>query len=102
MKSHGMLDINYGIKKIWVDDRHQKRALDKLDEQRKAVSLKQERKEQLLHEQEERVIESKTKGHYKRLEQRQQRLGKIESEINQLEKNSQKISTEKRRTLCSC
>jgi len=47
-----------------------------------------------LHEQPEKIIESKTKGHCKRLEQRQQRLGKIETEINQLEKKSQKISVQ--------
>jgi hypothetical protein len=92
MKSHGMLDINYGIKKIWVEDRHQKRAKEKLDEQIQAVSSKKERKGQLLLEQQEKVIQSQTKGHCKRLEQRQQKLAK--KERNQLEKKSQNLSVQ--------
>jgi len=95
MKSHGMLDVNYGIKKIWGEDRHQKRAVDKLDEQIQAVSSKQEQKEQLLLEQREKVTQSQTQGHGKRLEQRQQRLGKLEKEINLLEQKSQNLSIQR-------
>ena len=76
MKSHGMLDLNYGIKKIWFDSRHQKRAFEKLDEQIQIVSSRQDKKEQLLLEQQEKVIESQAKGHGISEEQRQQQLGK--------------------------
>jgi hypothetical protein len=40
MKSHGALEINYGGKKIWGEDRHQKRAKDKLDDSRTPLMAK--------------------------------------------------------------
>lgn len=86
MKSHGKLDINYGIKKIEVEDRHQKRALDKLDKQIQSVSSKQKRTEQQLLEQQEKVIQSETKKHGKRLKQRQEKLKETTKIACQLEK----------------
>lgn len=44
MKSHGALEINYGGKKIWGEDRHQKRAKDKLDDSRTHIDGKVKKK----------------------------------------------------------
>ncbi len=42
MKSHGALEINYGIKKIWGPDRHQQRENEELQSK---LTLTQEKKQ---------------------------------------------------------
>jgi hypothetical protein len=80
MKAHGALDVNYGAKKIVGPDRHQQRAVEKLDEAKEKAQQKVTKKEELLKLQEAKVIESQEKGHGTRLEQRQRRLGVIREE----------------------
>ena len=81
MKAHGALDVNYGTKKIVAQDRHQQRAIEKLDETNEKAQQKVTKKEELLRLQETKVAESQEKGHTTRLEQRQRRLGVIQEEL---------------------
>jgi hypothetical protein len=82
MKSHGALEVNYGIKKIVGPDRHQQRTIEKLEEAKDKVELKVTKKEEVLTLQEAKVVESQTKGHTTRLHQRQRRLGEIQQELS--------------------
>jgi hypothetical protein len=84
MKSHGALEVNYGIKKIVGPDRHQQRAIEKLEEAKEKVELKVTKKEDVLTLQEAKVVESQEKGHTIRLQQRQRRFGEIQKELSNL------------------
>jgi hypothetical protein len=80
MKAHGALDVNYGIKKIVGPDRHQQRAIEKIEEAKDKAQQKVTKKAELLKLQEAKVTESQEKGHGTRLEQRQRRLGGLREE----------------------
>lgn len=82
MKSHGALEVNYGIKKIVGPDRHQQRAIEKLAETKQKVELKVTKKEDALTLQEAKVVESQEKGHTTRLHQRQRHFGEIQKELS--------------------
>ena len=91
MKAHGALDVNYGTKKIVGQDRHQQRAIEKLDETNDTAHQKVTKKEELLRLQEAKVAESQEKGHGTRLEQRQRRLGVIQEELAKAREKLKKI-----------
>jgi hypothetical protein len=91
MKAHGALDVNYGIKKIVGPDRHQQRAIEKLDEAKEKAQQQVAKKEELLTLQEVKVAESQEKGHGTRLEQRQRRLGVIREEWSKAREKVKKI-----------
>jgi hypothetical protein len=91
MKAHGALDVNYGIKKIVGLDRHQQRAIEKLDEANDKTQQKVTKKEELLKLQQAKVAESQEKGHTTRLEQRQHRLGVIREELTKAIEKLKKI-----------
>jgi hypothetical protein len=91
MIDHGALNVNYGIKKIVGPDRHQERAVQKLETQLEKRQEKVEKKEQVLQEQQEKVKESEEKGHGKRLLQRQRRLAEIEKELREVKKKEKQI-----------
>lgn len=81
MKAYGALDVNFGTKKIITEDRHQQRAIESLEEKKKAVDEKIVKKTEKIEAQEEKVKESKENGHEKRLEQRQGTLIKLNEEL---------------------
>jgi hypothetical protein len=91
MKSHGALEVNYGIKKIVGPDRHQQRALEKLEEAKAKGELQVTKKEDVLTRQEAKVVESQEKGHTTRLQQRQRRLGEIQKELSHVKDKLKKI-----------
>jgi hypothetical protein len=91
MIEHGALNINYGTKKIMGPDRHQERAKAKAEDALTATRKKIEKKENLLREQQEKVMESEEKGHGKRLLQRQKRLAVMEETLKEVEKKEEKI-----------
>ena len=78
MIDHGALNTNYGRKKILGVDRHQQRAQEQLDHAREAAQKRVEKQEQAVTTQQAKVLESTSKGHGKRLEQRQYTLGRLE------------------------
>ncbi len=91
MKSHGALEVNYGIKKIVGPDRHQQRAIEKLEEAKEKVELKVTKKEDALTLQGAKVVESQEKGHTTRLQQRQRRVGEIQKELSHVMEKLNKI-----------
>jgi len=94
MINHGALNINFGIKKIIGPDRHQQRALEVLKESAEGLSQKIDRKTEQLVEQEAKVAESKTKGHTKRLAQRENCLQEMQVDLNAVLEQRQKKEEE--------
>ena len=80
MIDHGALKTNYGRKKIVGPDRHQQRARATLDQSLEAAQKRLDNKAEALKTQQAKVAESASKGHEKRLEQRQRALAGLEKE----------------------
>ena len=80
MIDHGALNTNYGRKKIVGPDRHQQRAREKLDQAVQAAQQRLGTKAEALKVQQDKVAESVSKGHGKRLEQRQRALVSLAQE----------------------
>ena len=94
MIRHGALNVNFGIKKIIGPDRHQQRALEVLKESSEGLAQKIERKTERLVKQEGKVEESKSKGHTKRLVQREKCLQEMQEDLNAVVKQKQKKDEE--------
>lgn len=94
MIEHGALNINYGRKKLIGPDRHQQRQQEALDQARQATAQKLDKKAEQLNAQQDKVAESVTNGHGKRLVQRQQRLGVLEQETNELQCQHDKLTAQ--------
>jgi hypothetical protein len=71
MMDHGALNTNYGRKKIIGAERHQQRVCEQLDHALEAAQKCVDKKGAEVKTQQAKVIESASKGHGKRLEQRQ-------------------------------
>lgn len=78
MIDHGALNTNYGRKKILGVDRHQQRAREQLDRALEAAQKRLDTQGQTVMTQQAQVVESTSKGHGKRLEQRQRTLVGLE------------------------
>ena len=81
MIDHGALDINYGRKKIVGPDRHQPRKRTEMAASLETAQQRLNKKVEALHEQQAKVAESESQGHGKRLQQRQQALGRAHQEL---------------------
>jgi hypothetical protein len=81
MIAHGALNTNYGRKKIVGPDRHQHRARAKLAQAVQAAQQRLGTKAEALKVQQDKVAESVSKGHGKRLEQRQRALVSLAQEV---------------------
>ena len=81
MIDHGALNTNYGRKKIIGPDRHQQRVREQVEKSLEATQKRVDRKAEALKAQQAKVRESESKGHGKRLEQRQRALGVVEKEL---------------------
>src|SRR5215831_3771150 len=71
MIDHGALNTNYGRKKIVGPDRHQQRKRAALEAALETTQQRVDKKVEALQAQQAKVEESTSKGHGKRLEQRQ-------------------------------
>lgn len=91
MIAHGALNVNYGIKKIVGPDRHQMRAREEVKQALLASHEKVEKRELEVNAQQEKVAESKEKGHTKRLEQRERRLGEQAEELKEAKKRKETL-----------
>ena len=85
MKEHGALDVNFGTKTIFSEDRRQARKKETLEKSSAAIRGKIEKKESGIALQEGKVGESKEKGHGKRLSQRENKLAELRGELDGLE-----------------
>jgi hypothetical protein len=80
MIDHGALNTNYGRKKITGPDRHQQRVREQVEKSLEAAQKRVDKKAEELKAQQDKVVESESKGHGKRLEQRQRALVVVEKE----------------------
>jgi hypothetical protein len=78
MIDHGALNTNYGRKKILGADRHQQRVREQLDQALEVAQKRVEKQSQKVKTQQAKVVESASKGHGKRLEQRQHTLAVLD------------------------
>jgi hypothetical protein len=81
MIDHGALNTNYGRKKIVGPDRHQQRAREQLEQSLAAAQKRVDKKAEGVKAKQEQVAESESKGHGKRLAQRQRVLVVLEKEL---------------------
>ena len=83
MIDHGGLDINYGRKLIVGPDRHQQRKRESLEQSLEGARQRVDKKADAVQNQQEKVSESESKGHPKRLVQRQKTLAVLEQELKE-------------------
>jgi hypothetical protein len=93
MIAHGALDTNYGRKKIVGPDRHQQRKRDELEASLDKAQQRVTKKVEALDAQQAKVEESTSKGHGKRLEQRQQALVRVEQELKDAQHHHAHLTT---------
>jgi len=94
MIDHGALDINYGRKKIVGPDRHQQRKRTEMETSLETAQQRVNKKVEALHEQQAKVEESESKGHGKRLQQRQQALGRAQQELQGAQHHQAQLTTQ--------
>lgn len=92
MNDHGALKINYGRKKIVGPDRQQQRKQAKLDQALEAAHQRVAKKAEALQAQQSQRAESESKGHGKRLEQRQHALVVVEKDLQDAQNNPTKLT----------
>jgi hypothetical protein len=92
MIDHGALNINYGRKKIMGPDRHQQRAREKLAQALEAAQKRVDKKAEAVQAHQERVVESESRGHGKRLEQRQRALVVVAKELKDAQHQHAKLA----------
>src|SRR6266568_69525 len=81
MIDHGALNTNYGRKKITGPDRHQQRVREQVEQSLEAAQKRVDKKAEALKAQQDKVGESESQGHGKRLAQRQRALVVVEKEL---------------------
>jgi hypothetical protein len=81
MIDHGGLDINYGRKTILGPDRHHQRQAEQLAQSLETAHKRVDKKADAVQTQQDKVAESTSQGHGKRLEQRKRHLMTLEQEL---------------------
>jgi hypothetical protein len=81
MIGHGALDINYGRTQVVGPDRHQQRARATLAQSLDAAQKRVDKKADAVNTQQNQGSASESKGHGKRLTQRQRVLAELEKEL---------------------
>ena len=92
MIDHGGLDINHGRKTILGPDRHHQRKKAHLEASLETAHKRVDKKAEALSVQQDKVAESKAKGHGVRLEQRQGKLVPLEQELKDAQAQHAKLS----------
>ena len=87
MIDHGALNINYGRKTVVGQDRHQQRARAKLEKKLEAAQKRVDKKTAEVKAQQDKVVESTSQGHGKRLAQRQGALVEMAKELQDAQHN---------------
>ncbi len=91
MKAHGALDVNFGTKTIFSEDRRQDRKKETLEKNSVAIRGKIEKKESGIALQGDKAGESKEKGHGKRLCQRESKLAELRGELDGLNEKANRF-----------
>jgi len=94
MIDHGALNINYGRKKMLGVDRHHQRKHAHLEQALESANKRVDKKAAALKAQQDKVAESASKGHGKRLEQRQRTLLSLEQEYTEAKATQAKCSAQ--------
>jgi hypothetical protein len=81
MIDHGALNINYGRKRIVAADRHQQRAREKLEQSLATAQKRVDKKAEAVKAKQDQIAVSESKGHGKRLAQRQAALAGLATEL---------------------
>jgi hypothetical protein len=81
MIDHGGLDINYGRKTILGPDRHHQRQQEQLAQSLETAHKRVDKKAEAVKAQQDKIAESESKGHGKRLAQRQRHVVTLEQEL---------------------
>ena len=92
MIDHGALNTNYGRKKILGADRHQQRKQAQLDQSLATAHKRVDKKAAALKAQQDKVAESASKGHGKRLEQRRRTVLTLEQAFKEAKATQAKCS----------
>ena len=92
MIDHGALDINYGRKTIIGPDRHHQRKQAQLDQSLETAHKRVDKKAEAVKAQQDKVAESASKGHGKRLEQRTRTLLTLEQACKEAKAQQAKCS----------
>src|SRR5262245_53864974 len=92
MIDHGALNTNYGRKKIVGPDRHQQRAREHLEQALAAAQQRVDKKAEAVQAKQDQVAESESKGHGKRLEQRQRALAVLAKEWKEARHNQDTLA----------
>ena len=94
MIDHGALNTNYGRKKIIGADRHQQRVREQLDHALAAAQKRVDKQGKEIKTQQAKVSESASKGHGKRLEQRQRTLAVLEKAHQDAQHKHSQLATQ--------
>jgi hypothetical protein len=87
MIEHGALDLNVGRKTILGPDRHQQRAEGKVRDSLEAAQCWVSKRRRELEVKREQVSQSQTRGHGKRLEQRQRAAAELKDKLREAEQH---------------
>ena len=85
LSDHGALDTNYGRKKLVGPDRHQQRQRAHREAALETAQQRVAKQVEALEVHRAKVAESQSKGHGKRLGQRQQALGRVEQALKEVQ-----------------
>jgi hypothetical protein len=91
MIDHGALETNYGRKKIVGPDRHQQRKRETLEASLETAQQRVGKKGEALQAHQAKVEDSTSKGHGKRLEQRQPALVRVAQELGDAQNHLAKL-----------
>jgi len=94
MIDHGALNTNYGRKTIVGPDRHQQRARKQLEQSWAATQQRVSKKAEAIQAQQTKVAESVSKGHGKRLEQRQRTLVGLGQELQAIQHHQAQLAAQ--------
>jgi hypothetical protein len=92
MIDHGALNIHYGRKKVLGADRHHQRKQAQREQSLETADKRVDKKAAALKAQQDKVAESASKGHGKRLEQRRRTLLTLEHECTEAKATQAKCS----------
>ena len=83
MIDHGALDINYGRKTVIGPDRHHQRKTEQLAQSLETAHKRVDKRAEAVKVQQAKVVESESKGHGTRLDQRKRTLVTLEQELKE-------------------
>ena len=94
MIDHGALNTNYGRKKIVTADRHQQRAREQLEQSLATAQKRVTKKAEAVKVKQAQVAVSESRGHGKRLTQRQAALAVLTTELKEVQHKQDQLAAQ--------